>query len=194
MKKTPIILVGGGGHCHSCIDVIEKEDRFTIVGVVDLPGKQGQTILGYPVIGTDDDLPNLVNPETAFLITIGQIGSPSMRKILYRKLKELNATLPVIISPLAYVSPHARVAEGTIVLHGVIINACASIGTNCIINTNSLIEHDSVVGDHCHIATGAIVNGGVDVGDETFLGSGAVTRQNTSIPAGSFVKANAIVR
>ena len=32
MKK--IILVGAGGHCVSCIDVIEKEKKFKIFGLV----------------------------------------------------------------------------------------------------------------------------------------------------------------
>ena len=27
MKET-IILIGGGGHCKSCIDVVEQEGRF----------------------------------------------------------------------------------------------------------------------------------------------------------------------
>ena len=39
MKKPEIILVGGGGHCKSCIDVIEAESRFTIKGIIDQDGK-----------------------------------------------------------------------------------------------------------------------------------------------------------
>ena len=38
-KKDKIILIGGGGHCKSCIDVIEQEGRFTIAGIVDMPEK-----------------------------------------------------------------------------------------------------------------------------------------------------------
>lgn len=33
--KTEILLIGAGGHCPSCIDVIEQEGRFSIAGVVD---------------------------------------------------------------------------------------------------------------------------------------------------------------
>lgn len=36
MSKRNILLVGGGGHCHSCIDVIEQCcELIKIVGVVD---------------------------------------------------------------------------------------------------------------------------------------------------------------
>ena len=37
--KEKIILIGGGGHCRACIDVIEQEGRFTIAGIVDVPEK-----------------------------------------------------------------------------------------------------------------------------------------------------------
>ena len=53
--KEKIILVGGGGHCKSCIDVIEQEGAYQIAGVVDVPEKLHQKILGYEIIATDDD-------------------------------------------------------------------------------------------------------------------------------------------
>ena len=139
------------------------------------------TNLGYPIIGTDDDLKNLRKKYDYAFITVGQIKSPEIRIKLYNLIKELDFTLPVIISPKAYVSKHAQIGEGSIIMHGVIINANAKIGNNCIINNRALIEHDAVIGDHCHIATGAIINGEVSVGNETFIGSGAVTKQCISI-------------
>ena len=30
-----IILIGGGGHAYSCIDVIEAERKFKIIGLID---------------------------------------------------------------------------------------------------------------------------------------------------------------
>jgi len=40
MNPTPnIILLGAGGHCKSCIDVIEAEGKFTIVGILDVANK-----------------------------------------------------------------------------------------------------------------------------------------------------------
>ncbi len=33
--RKNIVLVGGGGHCVSVIDVIENENRFNILGILD---------------------------------------------------------------------------------------------------------------------------------------------------------------
>jgi sugar O-acyltransferase (sialic acid O-acetyltransferase NeuD family) len=191
--KEKIILIGGGGHCKSCIDVIEQEGLFTIAGIVDVPEKQQDTVLGYPIIGSDADLTELIRTFPSVLITLGQIKSPTRRIELFNDLIQMGARFPVIQSPLAYVSPHAQVAEGTIVMHHALVNAGASVGRNCIINTKALVEHDAVIEDHCHISTGAVVNGGVTIGSGSFFGSGAVSKEYTSIPANSFIKANSLI-
>ena len=135
--KEKIVLVGGGGHCKSCIDVIEQVENFQIAGIVDVPDKLHQKLLGYEIMATDDDLPQLVNENTNFLVTLGQIKSPEKRIRIFQILKELKAKLPVIISPIAYVSQHAQINEGTIIMHHAIINAGAKIGQNCIINSKA---------------------------------------------------------
>ena len=43
-------------------------------------------------------------------------------------------------------------------MHGAVINASAIVGCNCIINSQALVEHDTVIGDHCHVATAAAIN------------------------------------
>jgi sugar O-acyltransferase (sialic acid O-acetyltransferase NeuD family) len=176
-----LILIGGGGHCKSCIDVIEQAGIFRIAGIVDLPEKLHQKILGYEIIATDEDLPRLANECEDFMITVGQIKSPESRVMIFRTLKKLGVKLPVILSPLAHVSKHARIEEGTIVMHHAMVNAGACVGRNCIINTKALIEHDAIIGDHCHISTGAVINGGVKIGSETFFGSNAVCREQIEI-------------
>jgi len=42
MKKK-IILVGAGGHCASCVDVIEKENKYQIYGLEDKKKKSSLT-------------------------------------------------------------------------------------------------------------------------------------------------------
>ena len=192
MKKNELILIGGGGHCRSCIDVIEQENKYTIAGIVDTKENLGLKLAVYPYIATDDDLPNLVKQYNFFLIAIGHIKSPEPRIKLFNLLKKLGAKLPVVISPYSYVSKNAQINAGTVIMHHALINAGTVIGANCIINSKALIEHDAVIEDHCHISTGAIINGGVRVGHSSFVGSGAITKQYVLIPPQSFVKANSL--
>jgi len=194
MKSKSLILIGGGGHCKSCIDVIEASGQFAIQGILDIESKLGDQILGYTVIGTDKDISKWVKEKVSFLITVGDIGNPSKRIELFDLVISEGGILPVIISPNAYVSRSSNIGIGTIVMHHVMVNAGAVIGKNCIINTKALIEHDTHIGDHCHISTGSIVNGGTVIGARSFFGSGAVSKQYIILPEDSFIKANSIVK
>jgi sugar O-acyltransferase (sialic acid O-acetyltransferase NeuD family) len=193
MNRPEILLIGAGGHCKSCIDVIEQDGRFRVAGIVDRPGADSPAeVLGYPLIGTDDDLGELRKRIDYALVTVGQVQSADVRIRLYNRFVELGYNLPVIISPRAHVSRHARVGAGTVVLHGVTVNAAASVGANCILNSHCLIEHDARVEDHCHISTGAIVNGQAAVGLGSFVGSGAVVVQGEQVPPRGFVRAQGL--
>ena len=187
-----ILLIGGGGHCKAAIDVIEQSKTFQIYGIIDIKKKLGQEILGYKIIGTDDDLPEFRNITPNALITVGHIYENTKRVDLYKKLTQLNYKLPSIVSPLAYVSKHAEISEGVIVMHYAMVNAGAKIGINCILNARSLVEHDASIGNHTHISTGSIVNGGTTIGDHSFIGSATVTKEYTKIKG--FYKAGRVLK
>lgn len=190
--KEKILLVGGGGHCRSVIDVIEQEDRFEIAGIIDKQELFGKDVLGYQIIGTDDDLSLLREKFLYAIVTVGQIKSNSLRVKLFKFLKELDYHLPAIVSPLAYVSKHASLGEGTVVMHQALVNASVKIGKNCIINSKALIEHDSIIEDHCHISTASVVNGGVKIRENTFFGSNATSKEYIEIDR--FIKAGSVVK
>ena len=176
-----ILLLGAGGHSRSCIDAIEQDGRYEIAGLIGLSSEVGGSVLGYPVLGADENIPELLVRHPFGLVTIGQIKTPELRIRLYEALLRNGRPLPALVSPRAYVSPHASVGCGSVVLHGAVINAGAVVGQNCIINSLSLIEHDAQIGDHCHIATGARVNSAVRIGNGSFIGSGCTIRQGLVI-------------
>ena len=185
----PLLLIGAGGHARSLIDLIETQGEWHIHGLIGLPEQVGSTVLSYPVIGTDDDLPTLRSTFPAALLAIGQLPDPAPRQRLASQLKHLDFLCPVVISPHAVVSCHASLGEGSVVAHGAIVNAGAAVGVHCTVNTRALVEHDALIGDHCHLSTGTLVNGGVQMGASCFIGSGAILREGLHLPAGTVISA-----
>ncbi len=198
MSKQQIILIGGGGHCKSVIDIIEAENKFQIQGILDVKEKIGTEISGYKIIGTDNEIEHFQTKGLNFIITIGQIKNADIRRDLYNRLKKINAKMPVVISPYAYVSKNALLGEGTVIMHHALVNAGVTISVNCIINNKALIEHDSVIGSHCHISTAATINGDCNIGEGSFIGSNSVIIQginvgkNCLIAAGSTLICNSV--
>jgi len=190
--NKPLILVGGGGHCKSVIEVAESAG-YQILGVLDMPEDIGKEILSTKVIGTDDDIPSYVD-KAEFVITVGFIKNPAIRIKLYNRVKEAGGKLATIIASTAYVSKYASLGEGTVVMHHAFVNAGAKIGNNVILNTFTNIEHDAVIGNQCHISTGTMVNGDCKIGNNCFIGSQSVLANGITIGDDIVVGAGSLVR
>lgn len=192
MKNT-IVLIGGGGHCRSVIDVIEEQKIYEIVGIVDTPDKVGSQVLGYPIFATDDDLPKLAQEHINFCITIGHIKTNKLRKELYLRLKMIGANFPIIKSPYAHISKSASIKEGSVIMHRCVINSNSSLGVCCIANTACVIEHDVIIKDHCHVGPCGTVNGGCIIEDDCFIGSNSVLVPGISINKNSLIAAGSVI-
>ena len=178
----PLLLIGCGGHARSLIELVESTGKWQIHGLVGLTEQVGSSVLGYPVLFTDSDLPALQQVCPTALLAFGQLKDSSPRVRLAKKLQEIGFEFPTLISPHSVCSPHACLGVGTTVGHGVIVNAGAVVGDHCIINSRALIEHDVHIGDHSHISTGVLVNGAVTIGSRSFIGSGAIIREGLNLP------------
>lgn len=192
MNQKNLILIGGGGHCKSVIDVAVSVG-YNILGVLDMPEEVGTSVLDYKVIGTDDDIPQYVD-KAVFFITVGFIKNPAVRVRIYNKVKNAGGKLATIVASTAHVSRYAILGEGTVVMHQAVVNAGAQIGINCIINTFCNIEHDAVIGNQCHISTGAMVNGDCIVGERVFIGSQSVLANGITVGEDIIVGAGSVVR
>ena len=191
MNKN-LILIGGGGHCKSVIEVAESAG-YIILGILDRPEEVGEKVLAYEVIGVDDDIPLYID-KADFVITVGFIKNPALRIKLYNKVLEAGGKLATLVASTAHVSKYAVLGAGTVVMHQAFVNAGAVIGENVIINTFANIEHDAHIGNQCHISTGTMVNGDCVVGDNCFIGSQSVLTNAISICSDVIVGAGSLVR
>lgn len=191
IQMENLILIGGGGHAKSCIDIIRSNAQFNIVGYVDFSPTLDEKY-DIPYLGQDEVLPNYIK-DNLFLITIGQLNSSEKRAKIYQELKSLGAKMATVLSPFAQVSKWAKIGEGTIVFHGVTIQADAQVGENCILNNHALVEHDCQIGQHCHISTGAILNGNVKISDGVLVGSGAILKQGISVGKNAIIGMGSVV-
>ena len=56
-----LVLIGGGNQAHYTIDIVEKEGKYNIVGIIDSVHDIGSEVFGYKVIGRQDDIVNIIS-------------------------------------------------------------------------------------------------------------------------------------
>lgn len=181
MTKDNIIIYGAGGHAKSCIEVIDSQKKYKILGLIGKKNELNNTVSGYKVIGTDQDLPVLKKKVNNIVVGFSPINVKATRKNAFEKLKSIGFKFPKIIASTSYISRNANIGEGTVIFHKSFVNSGVFIGKNCIINTGSIIEHDAVINDHCNISTSVTINGNVEIGTNCFVGSGTKIIQSIKI-------------
>ena len=179
-----LIIVGAGGHGKVIADCALK------CGYTDISFADDHTtgdMLGFPVVGTVQDIERLNDGKTDFIIGI---GNNTVRK---RIAEMYRVNWVSIVHPSAQIAVHVSIGKGTAVMANAVINTCATVGEHCIINTNAVIEHDNYIEDYVHISPRASLGGTVRIGMLTHIGIGATVRNNTEICSECTVGAGAVV-
>lgn len=192
--KHKLLLIGAGGHCKVILDLLLKSKEYDVVGIIDLKERIGDSVSGVPVVGIDLDLPKFFKKGIKHcFISVGSVGDSSLRVKLHGFARKVGFVFPNLIHTAALVSRQASLGNGNYIAPGVNINAGTRIGSNCIVNTDAIVEHDCIVGDFVHLSPGSILNGGVTVGDYSHLGAGSVVIQNLKIGANVIIGAGSVV-
>ncbi len=191
---TQCIICGTGGHARSLIQMI-REAGYSIAGVVDGKLLKGSLFLdSYPILGKDADLKNIYNSgiNIAF-IGVGGPTENSLRSSIYYMLKGFGYILPPLVSRCASLDFTSHIGEATYVFPAASVGANCVIGINCIINQGSITCHDCTIGDHVHLAPGAILAGACAVGESTTIGMGATIMNNVTIGRNCLVHNNVAI-
>jgi sugar O-acyltransferase (sialic acid O-acetyltransferase NeuD family) len=190
-----IVILGGGGHARSLIDCLQAAGRRDIHGILTHDRTQwGGDVLGVPVLGGDDLLPQLVAQGiTRFIVGVGSVGSTVLRQKL-AGVAHGHGMYPVqVIHPQAVCAASAKLGDGVQVFAGAIINAVAMLGAHVVVNTGTVIEHDCEIADHVFMAPRACLCGNVKVEIGAHIGPGAIIREGVTIGKGAIVGAGAVV-
>jgi len=188
--SEPIVILGNSGHARVIADMLESLPGYRIVGCL-APDCAAGGIPGVPNLGTDDYLPELIQSGVRYVVIA--VGDNRLRLKLASFAEHCGASLPVIVSPWAHVSPRARIGVGTVVMPGAVVNTGGDLGRCVVINTGATVDHDCVIEDGVHVAPGCHLAGGVHLGAGVFLGVGCSVIPRRTIGAWTIVGAGAAV-
>lgn len=189
-----IVIVGCSGHAKVAIDTIEKESNYRIVGLINSSKDLVGSVLGYPILGCDEDLPRLVKDLDIYGCFIA-IGDNWKRSLMFEKLSSIVPKLVFIsaIHPLAYIAKGVEIGRGSILMAGALVNSASKVGDFCILNSNSSLDHDGIMEKFSALQPGAITGGNVQIGAFSVICLGANLIQGIKIGQNSIVGAGSLV-
>lgn len=189
-----ILIIGSGGHAKVIIDIVEKEGSYNIVGLLNKQANGNEKILGYDLLGKEEDLPKFAKIHDIQGIIIA-VGDNYTRAKVVSRTKEKCPELSFFsaIHPQASIAPDVSIGQGTVIMAGVSVNVTSSIGEFCILNTNSSLDHDSQMGNFSSLAPGVTVGGECQINEFSAINIGATLIPRITIGKHSVVGAGALV-
>ena len=192
MKK--IVLIGGGNQAHYTIDIIERENKYQIIGIIDSVHDIGSERFGYKIIGRQENLKSLIEE---FNIDAGviSIGDNWSRYYVYNKIIEQVPNFKFVnaIHPSVIVGNNVKMGVGIVAMAGCIFNPKSTIEDFCFFATGAQIEHDCFIDKFSSVSAGSITGGYVKIGkfSAITLGVTVIDRvnigENTVVGSGSLV-------
>jgi sugar O-acyltransferase (sialic acid O-acetyltransferase NeuD family) len=195
IDSTAILVYGGGGHGKSLIDLLRSLGCYRLVGVVDDRLATGENVLGLPVLGGVEALPQLAAQGVRLAINaVGGIGNLAVRIKVFQSLAQAGFSFPSVIHPTAFIEASAVLAAGVQVFPHAYVGSASRVGFGAIINSGAIISHDCILGDYVNISPGAILAGEVKIGSGVLLGMGTTVNLGVAIGAGARIGNGATIK
>lgn len=189
-----IVLIGGGNQAHYTADIINKEGKYKIIGIIDSIHEIGSERFGYKVLGRQENLKDLIN-EYDIEAGIISIGDNSVRYYVLNQIKELVPSFKFInaIHPSVIIGENVEIGVGVIMMAGCIINPKSKIGNFAFFATGAQVDHDCNIGNFTSISAGSITGGFVTLKDFSAITLGVTVIDRLTIGSNTLVGAGSLV-
>ena len=189
-----IVLIGGGDQAHYTIDIIHKEGKYKIVGIIDAQEEIGSIKFGYKIIGRQDAIKQIA----ALYEVDGGVISIGDNWTRYYVAKEIRSYVSDFkffnaIHPSCIIGENVKFGEGIVAMAGCIFNPRATVGDHTFFATGAQVEHDCIIGNYASISAGSITGGYVELGDFAAITLGVTVFDRTKIGENSVVGAGSLV-
>ena len=184
--KQKLLLVGAGGFGR-----VVLEHASALYDCAFLDDGDVSIVNGVPVIGKTGDMASFYPEYKLLLVTI---GNNALREQLYKEAASIGFSFPNIIHPTAYVSLHAHIGTGCVILNNAVVQNNAKCGDGCILNPGVELHHDSTIGSYCLIYTNSVVRSLTSVGDRVWIGSTATVSTSAVVPDDEIVQDGAVFK
>ena len=175
-----LLLVGAGGFGR-----VVLEHASGLYDCAFLDDGDSAVVDGTPVIGKTSEMAKFYGDYKLLLVTI---GNNKLRERLYQEAATIGYTFPNIIHPTAYISPHAHIGSGCVILNNAVIQNNARCGDGCILNPGVELHHDSTIGLYCLIYTNSVVRSLTHVGDRVWIGSNVTVSTSATVLDDEIIK------
>lgn len=187
LSPMELLLIGGGAHARSIIDMLRSQGGVNVVGVVNAYAPRESHILDVPVLGDLSELASMVVglPQHAVLAIDDNGGRMNAAQRVTSLMPGIR--FPSLVHSKAMVGGGVTIGQGSVVMGGAFVEVGTVIGEHVIIGANCSIGPGSSLGGFVTVHAGACI------AESCHIGSGCSIGMNASLVKRMIIGTHSVV-
>jgi sugar O-acyltransferase (sialic acid O-acetyltransferase NeuD family) len=194
MARRKLVIVGDSSFAEIACEMFEVAGNHEVAAfAVHREYLKRQDLLGRPVCALED-IDRLIPPADAdafVALTYRELNRARTR--LCAEMKKKGYRLATYVSPAAFVWRNVTIGENCFIFENNVVQPFVKIGDNVILWSGNHIGHHSTIEDNVFVASHVVISGHVTVGSNTFLGVNATVADTVKIGVDNWIGPNALV-
>jgi sugar O-acyltransferase (sialic acid O-acetyltransferase NeuD family) len=189
-----LVIVGDGEFAEIAYEYFTHDSPYTVAAfAVERSYLTKAQLCGLPVVAFED-VERQFHPATheAFVaVSYAQLNR--IRTRLYHEVKRKGYRPATYVSSRAFVWRNATVGENCFIFENNVIQYRAAVGNNCVLWSGNHVGHRAVIGDHCFISSHVVISGYCEVGESSFIGVNSCVADRVKIGRDCVIGAGSVI-
>jgi sugar O-acyltransferase (sialic acid O-acetyltransferase NeuD family) len=196
--KAHVILFGIGDIAEVAFEYLRAEHEVIAVTVDEeyIGGRSewnGLPILPFEKTALDAKISEHGDVDVRLFLPISYRNLNTLREEKYEQARNWGYSFISYVHPSVEVLPSATIGENCMILENNVVQPRVTIGDNTIVWSHCHLGHHSTIGRNCYITSGTVLCGCTEIGDNTFVGAGALIRDNIRIGRKNIIGMGAVI-
>lgn len=163
-------IIGAGTYGEVYLHYLVEDGEINVAGFID-DNSSRQEVLGYPILGSTNDLLNLKIQGVNDIYC--SIGNNKIRTQLLDDAQIAGFETPNYLHSSSIIAEDCRIGSGVYIFPGTIIMPYVTLQDYCMVSMGAKIAHHTILGRGVFVSTGVNVGASIIIEENAFLGIGS---------------------
>jgi len=196
MPPDNLVIVGAGEQAEIAYEYFTHDSPHTVVAFAverRFIGDETETLEGQPVVPLEELVEHFPPDTHKAFVAISSQQLNRVRTRLYRHVKSVGYQCASYVSSRAFVWRNVTVGDNCMIFEDNVLQHHVKVGDNVVLWSGNHVGHRTVIEDHCFVSSHVVISGYCRIGASCFLGVNSCVGDNLEVGEDCVIGAGAVV-
>ncbi|MEA2276725.1 MAG: hypothetical protein QOC78_1685 [Solirubrobacteraceae bacterium] len=189
-----LVIVGAGEMGEIAYEYFTHDSPYEVVAFsVEREHLKGDSLYDLPIVGFDELTARYPPSDFKVFVAVTYTHFNRARARLLAAVKEQGYDVASYVSSHAFVWHNVTIGENCFIFENNVLQHNVQVGDNVIMWSGNHVGHRTRIHDHCFISSHSVISGYCEIGSYTFMGVNSTVRDYVKVAADCIVGAAAVI-